>query len=120
MTRTLLLFMGLVCLAGCQAPSLYEWGNYEPILYVSYRAPDQMPPERQAELLEADVQKAAGEGRAVAPGVHAHLGYAYFQLGRMDAARQELETEKRLFPESTVFMNRLVARLNARAKEGEK
>jgi len=45
------------------------------------------------------------------PGFHAQLGYAYYELGKVDQARQEFETEKADFPESAVLMDRLLARL---------
>jgi len=45
------------------------------------------------------------------PGWHAHLGYLYYELGQRDQARQELLTEKAEFPESKVFMDRLLANL---------
>jgi hypothetical protein len=45
------------------------------------------------------------------PGFHAHLGYLYFQTGKLDQARQEFETEKAEFPESAVFMDRLLSNL---------
>ncbi|MCU0770467.1 MAG: DUF4810 domain-containing protein [Verrucomicrobia bacterium] len=100
-------------LAGCTAPSLYSWGHYEEVIYTSYRAPDKAPPERQIEVLEADFQKAQAHGKAVPPGFHAHLGYLYYETGHLDAARHEFETEKALFPESTVFMDRLLINLTA-------
>jgi hypothetical protein len=56
-------------------------------------------------------QKARSENRPVPPGFHAHLGYLYFQLGKLDQAQQELETEKAQFPESAVFMDRLLSNL---------
>ena len=39
------------------------------------------------------------------------MGYLYFQIGKLDQARQEFETEKAEFPESAVFMDRLLANL---------
>ena len=53
----------------------------------------------------------SSENKPVPPGFHAHLGYLYYQLGKADAARQELQTEKAEFPESAVFMDRLLANL---------
>jgi hypothetical protein len=47
----------------------------------------------------------------VPPGYHAHLGFLYFQVGKPDQALQSLQTEKALFPESTVYMDRLIARI---------
>ena len=101
----------LALLTGCASPTIYWWGHYEDILYVMYSAPDKMPPERQLELLEADYQKARSQNKPVPPGWHAYLGYLYYQVGKADQARQEFETEKTQFPESAVFMDRMLASL---------
>jgi len=101
----------LLLLTGCAAPTLYSWGNYESVIYTSYAKPGSMPAERQVELLEADYQKARSQNKPVPPGWHAHLGYLYYQLGKADQARQEFETEKAQFPESAVFMDRLLGNL---------
>jgi hypothetical protein len=105
------LLVPIVFFAGCAGPhTLYSWGHYEDSIYQSYAKPGEMPPERQVELLEADYQKARSENKAVPPGWHAHLGYLYFQLGKLDQSRQEFMTEKTTFPESAVFMDRLLAK----------
>jgi hypothetical protein len=97
-------------LAGCAAPqSRYEWGSYEEVVYASYLSHDDVPAEKQVELLEKDYQTARSGNRHIPPGWHAHLGYLYYQIGRADQARQELMTEKSEFPESTVFDDRLLA-----------
>ena len=111
MIRTALLLAMAVLLIGCAEPTIYSWGRYEDVVYTTYAAPDKMPPERQVELLEEDYQKARSENKRVPVGFHAHLGYLYAQLGKMDAARQEFETEKAQFPESAVFMDRLLNNL---------
>lgn len=105
------LFGLLALLAGCASPPLYQWGQYESLVYATFAAPGAMPPERQIELLEQDYQKARSANRPVPPGFHAHLGYLYYHIGRLDQARQEFETEKANFPESAVFMDRLLANL---------
>jgi hypothetical protein len=101
----------LAFLTGCAAPTIYSWGHYEAVVYATYAKPGAVPPERQIELLEEDYQKARSENKPVPPGFHAHLGYLYYQIGRLDEARRELETEKARFPESAVFVDRLLARL---------
>ena len=98
--------------AGCASPTLYTWGQYERLIYASYAAPGKVLPEMQVEKLEEDYQKARSANKRMPPGWHAHLGYLYFQLGKLDQAKQELETEKAEFPESAVFMDRLLANLN--------
>lgn len=98
-----------LALAGCQtARPLYYWGAYEPTIYQSYVAPDKATPEEQARRLEADIQKAAAGNLKAHPGLHAHLGFVYYKMGRHDDARKQFEIEKRLFPESAVFMDRML------------
>lgn len=104
----------LVLLGGCAPSTLYRWGHYEDLVYATYAAPGSVPPERQIELLEQDYQKARAANQPVPPGFHAQLGYLYHQIGRLDQARQEFETEKANFPESAVFMDRLLANLARR------
>ena len=78
-------------------------------MYVSYAQPGKVSPEMQVEKLEEDYQKARANNKRMHPGFHAHLGYLYFQLGKVDQALQEFATEKAEFPESTVFMDRLIS-----------
>jgi hypothetical protein len=112
MIRLLTLLAGLMLLAGgCSTPTTYYWGHYEKLIYASYAAPGKIPPEKQVEQLEADYQKARSANKPVPPGFHAYLGYLYTELGKKDQASQEFETEKALFPESAVFMDRLLTNL---------
>jgi hypothetical protein len=100
-----------VLLAGCGTPTIYSWGHYEDVIYVSYDQPGKLPPQSQVDQLEQDYQKAKAANKPVPPGFHAHLGYLYTQLGKPDEARKEFETEKANFPESAVFMDRLAGNL---------
>ena len=96
--------------AGCAPPTKYSWGQYEDLVYDFYAKPGQTPPERQVEKLEEDYQKARSANKPVPPGWHAHLGYLYYELGKTDQAKQQFETEKASFPESAVYMDRLLAK----------
>jgi hypothetical protein len=99
-------------LAGCAAhPTIYTWGSYEQGIYASYLSRNDFPAEKQIEQLEQDYQQAQAKNQLMPPGWHAHLGYLYFLAGKSDQARQEFMTEKAQFPESSVFMDRLLANL---------
>jgi hypothetical protein len=110
MMRNILALSAGLLLAGCAAPqSRYEWGSYEEVVYASYLSHADVPAEKQLELLEKDYQLARSANKPMPPGWHAHLGYLYYELGKADQARQELMTEKAEFPESAVFVDRLLA-----------
>lgn len=108
----ILLLLVATALTACAGkPLLYQWGSYNEQIYAMYHDPGTVPPEEQLQYLERDYQEARASDRPVPPGFHAHVGYLYFQLGKNDQALQSFETEKALFPESTVYMDRLIARL---------
>lgn len=100
-------------LIGCASapPTLYQWGDYQEQIYNMYNDPGKSPPEEQITKLEEDYQKVRSSNKQVPPGYHAHLSFLYFKTGKVDQALQELETEKAIFPESTVYMNRLIQQI---------
>ncbi len=102
---------GILLLSGCASPSLYYWGSYENQIYKMYNEPGEMPPERQVELMEADIERARSKDKPLPPGFEAHLGFLYFQLGKFDLAKQSFEAEKAAFPESSVLMDRFIKKL---------
>jgi hypothetical protein len=114
MRRLLWLPLGIVLLTACARPTIYAWGEYEDLIYRAYAKPGSVSPEQQVEALERDYQKARAENKRVPPGWHAHLGVLYFQLGKLDQAIRELETEKAEFPESAVLVDRLMANVRKR------
>ena len=107
----LILLVIPLLITGCESPDVYYWGHYESLVYVTYAKPGKVPPEAQVLKMEEDLQKAAAANKPVPPGFHAYLGYLDYQLGKPDLARREFEKEKALFPESTVFMDRMLAGL---------
>jgi hypothetical protein len=88
------------------------------VIYASYLSPGDVPAEVQIEALEKDYQAARATNKRMPPGWHAHLGYLYFETGNLDQARQQFLTEKAEFPESAVFVDRLLANLPKQASAG--
>lgn len=94
---------------GCQtARPIFYWGSYEALAYQSYIAPGKVPPAEQIATLKGELEKARAANLPAHPGLHAHLGFLYTQIGKADLARVEFETEKRLFPESAKFIDGLM------------
>jgi hypothetical protein len=105
----LALLSALLLIGGCHAhESTYYWGEYQSLLYKMHEAPGEAAPVRQVELLSKDVQVAAGKGKPVPPGVLVHRGYMNLLLGRPDLAMVDFQAEKTRYPESAVFIDRLI------------
>lgn len=102
----------ILCLtvSGCQS-TLYHWGNYENVIYLSYNAPDKATAEKQIHILEEDLEKARSADKALPPGFLAHLGVLYLQTGQTDKALNAFEGEKLKFPESTKLMDRFIEKM---------
>lgn len=111
MKRLLSVIPALLLFAGCQVNRpLYYWGSYESMAYLSYAKPEKATLQMQLEKLEEDVAKASASTATAHPGLHAQLGYVYYQLGRVEDAMKEFEAEKKLFPESATFMDRMMGK----------
>ncbi len=113
MLRLYAMLMLGAALVGCATPPkpMYAWGSYEQLIYSNHATPGAGDAQSQIASLEKDYQAARGANQRLPPGWHAQLGYLYYQIGKSDQARQEFMTEKAEFPESAVFVDRLIARL---------
>ncbi len=101
-------------LIGCVTPepTLYRWGNYEQIVYRTYKDPSGSDPVNDAIALAEDMARTEAEGKIVPPGARVHLGYLYFLQGKEKEARALFELERDLFPASSVFIDGLLSRID--------
>lgn len=96
--------------SGCETTRpLYSWGRYEPLSYSALT--ETVSAEEQIAVLEEDLEIAKSENQATPPGVNAYLGYLYLKIGNVNYAVTAFEKEKTLFPESEVFIDRLLEKL---------
>lgn len=105
--------LGLVCavtlFSACAAPpkTLYQWGDYQPALY-AYLKGSGTDLGAQIAALEAQALRTASEGGVPPPGLHGHLALLYTKAGDDAKAISHLQTERRLFPESAVYIDHLM------------
>ena len=97
----------LVLAAGCATQSQrYDWGSYDPSLYGYYKDPTKVG-ELSASL--AAIIDAAGKNHAIVPpGIYAEYGYLQMQQGKNLAAVELFKQEETHWPESKVFMDRMI------------
>ncbi len=95
-------------LSGCAAsPSMYYWGDYSSTLYHSKKTPSDETLLKHQQTLEKIIEESKTKNMKVPPGVYAELGYIYLRQNKNDLAIQHFRMEKELYPESTLFMQRL-------------
>lgn len=99
-------------LAGCAAPSLYQWGGYDQSLYEGYKDPKKM--ETMRLQLEAHIAAMNASRQKVAPGLYAELGTLYLQAGASDKAIGLYSQERNAWPESRGLMTAMIQNLERR------
>lgn len=92
------------CATGPQP--LYHWGNYQAQVYESFKG--ETGPEEQINKLQETSAKAAATGKTVPPGFNAHIGFLYGQIGKIDDMISHFLSEKKLFPESSTYIDFLL------------
>lgn len=110
-----------VFFAGCaprQAP-MYYFGKSELALYASKRLPTEENRQKLRESLEDVVQQSQKDGMRVPPGVFAHLGYLKLLENNTAEATLFFAREKQLYPEATVFMDRMINKIETTTLDAE-
>ena len=96
----------LSLVAGCTSSGLYHWGNYEDRLYKYYKTPNKADAYMSA--LQTLCESPAHQKKP-APGLCAEYGFMLRKAGREQEAIAMFQKEQTLWPESSVFMQRLIA-----------
>lgn len=94
-------------LAGCATNhQRYDWGSYDPSLYAYYKDPTKEA--ALAESLAAVISTAGSNQALVPPGIYAEYGYLQLQQGKNLAAVELFKQEEAHWPESKIFMDRMI------------
>ena len=106
-------------MSGCagQKP-MYEYGNYSETYYQLKQNGDTETTGKWKAALEDSIKESNEQGLRTPPGINANLGYLYLKVNDADKAISFFNVEKTLYPESTVFMNKLIKKAEL-MKEGE-
>ncbi len=96
-------------LSGCQEQEklLYSWGNYQSELY-EYMNDNPVDYDRSIENMNKQIESAKATNLMLPPGFFAHLGLLNLEKGRGDNFVTYLNEEKRLYPESSRYIDFLL------------
>ena len=101
---------------GCATQQqMYYWGDYSDTLYDVKKDPGVESLAKHKEMLENIVEESEKRNLRIPPGVCAELGYIYALQNNTKTAISLFEREKQIYPESTIFMDRLIQQSEKRA-----
>lgn len=103
----------VLLLSGCAANRLYDWGNYDALLYKQYKDASQSVEARKQ--MEAHITLLETNKQKVPPGLYAEVGTFYLQANDSAKALAYYERERATWPESAPMMKAMIATLERRA-----
>lgn len=87
----------------------YYWSSYERDLFDTYSDSENLT--KLGQTLLRIIKTSDTSGRKPPPGILAEYGYTLLRRGDTDVAIEYFEREAGQWPESRVFMNRVIARV---------
>ena len=115
---TLLIILVLFLISSCAPPtSLYTWGSKKKYNYynASYNYL-KVNNEQSIDILKSSyidiINNQKGTRKTVPPGIYADYGFLLFSLNENEKGVEMLKQEMILYPESTIFITRILNMLN--------
>jgi hypothetical protein len=107
-----LIIFAFALLQGCAKDnSMYYWGNYSESLYDMKHEPGAKTLGEHKKALLDIIHTAHAKHKKIPPGIYAELAQIELQANHVEQAKAYLTKEKSLFPESTVFVDSLMAKI---------
>jgi hypothetical protein len=111
------LIIGILAIAllyGCAAPPkpMYYWGEYSQSLYSLKKNSNAETADSHLKVLDDIMLKSKEMDLKVPPGICAEYGYYMLSAGKKEEAKKMFQTEKDIYPESTVLMDRMIKSIN--------
>ena len=100
---------------GCQKqvePPVYKWGNYvKRSAEFGMNGHNKEVLEKHLSELDKIIRESKEEDKRVAPGIYAEYAQLLFQTKKTSKAKEYFEREKTTYPESSIFINRVLKKL---------
>lgn len=113
--KLLAIILGAAVLTGCaNSSTMYKWGNYDAMLYQSYKNPEKVLELQKG--LETHITNMEQSNVKVAPGLYAELGTLYMQSGDSVRAVGMYTKERDSWPESKGLMDAMISNIGRTIK----
>lgn len=121
--KNVVLLLALVFLfTGCaRKEPMYYFGHSSETLYSHKKEPTDETFMQMKQSLEDVIEYSELNGIEIAPGTFANIGYLDLLENKPDQAIAYFKKEKQLYPEATIFMDRMIQKVETQteAEEGE-
>lgn len=99
----------ILMLSSCSAKqSLYSWDKYEVASYNYLKNSDEKSIQYLIETYQKIIENQKGTRGIVPPGIYADYGFVLLQAGNTEESKAMLHKEVELYPESEVFITRIL------------
>ena len=111
MKKIIFLSLSLLLFCSCANKKLYSWGKYESSSYNYLKASDDKSAQALAETYQSIIDKQTGTRGVVPPGIYADYCFLLLQTNKIKEGKEMLLKEIALYPESKVFIDRILKKL---------
>ena len=111
MKKIILVAFALCAMYSCTTQKLYSWSNYESTSYNYLKANNDKTSAELVKSYQEIINKQSGSRGIVPPGVYADYGFLLLQLNKTKEGKAMLMKEIELYPESKVFIDRILKKL---------
>lgn len=119
MKNSILYVLLFFFMTSCVSTQLYQWSDYDSKAYNYYRKQTPQSLEKMSLCLERIINYPQGERKTVPPGIYAEYGYLLIIRGNQHRGMKMLAKEVELYPESEVFVNRIIDSIKNENNEEE-
>jgi hypothetical protein len=107
-----LAIIGIFVMSCNTTKPLYNWKGYDDAVYAYTKASDEKSVENLIKIYEKLIKKSGGTRQVPPPGVYADYGYILIKKGETAKGKELLIKETVLYPESKVFIDRIIKRFD--------
>lgn len=90
---------------------LYSWYNYEDATYQYSKKSTEELQVKVVEQYQKIIEKQKGSRGVVPPGLNSEYGYLLIKTGKKEEGLKYLKQEVALYPESDIFISRIIKQL---------